>query len=358
MVALVVLVGRTTVAGQTAPKAQAAATSGQPVSQGGFNVHQGPTNPLEFTGVNLAGGEFGETKPGEARPYGTKYIYPSAVELDYFASRGINIVRFPFRWADLQPALQQPLDRAALDRVKGVIGAATRRGLVVILDPHDYARYHGKVIGGAAVPRGAFGDFWARLAAPFKDNPRVWFGLMNEPHDLPAEQWLGAANAAIAAIRGVGATNLILVPGIAWTGAHSWVSSGNGEVMLKIVDPRDHYLLEVHQYLDRDSSGTKPEAVSATIGSERLKQFTTWCRAHHRRALLGEFGAANNETAARATDDMLNFMEENRDVWAGFTWWAAGAWWGDYMFSLEPRNGQDRPQMTFLRPHFGQVTNR
>jgi endoglucanase len=313
------------------------------------------TRPLGFTGVNLAGGEFGDPKPGARRPYGVKYIYPSGSEMDYFARQGVNIIRFPFRWADLQPALRQPLDQAALDRVKDVVGAATRRGLVLILDPHDYARYEGKVVGGLEVPNAAFADFWARLAAPFKDQPRVWFGLMNEPHDLPAQQWLGAANAAIAAIRSAGATNRILVPGTAWTGAHSWVASGNGEVMMKIVDPQDYYLIEVHQYLDKDSSGTKPEAVSPTIGSERLQQFTEWCRAHHRRALLGEFGAPNNATAARAVDDMLHFMEKNREVWAGFTWWAAGAWWGDYMFTLEPKNGQDRPQMMVLRPHLQQA---
>ncbi len=49
-------------------------------------------------------------------------------------------------------------------------------------------------------------------------NPKVIFGLMNEPHDLPTENWLTAANVAIAAIRATGATNLITVPGNAFTG--------------------------------------------------------------------------------------------------------------------------------------------
>jgi endoglucanase len=103
--------------------------------------------------------------------------------------------------------------------------------------------------------------------------------------------------------------------------------------------------------MDSDSSGTKPKVVSATIGSERLQKFTAWCREHHRKALLGEFGTASDDLSARATDDMLRYMEKNRDVWTGFTWWAAGPWWGDYMFSLEPKDGKDRPQMTVLRPH-------
>jgi aryl-phospho-beta-D-glucosidase BglC (GH1 family) len=69
-----------------------------------------------------------------------------------------------------------------------------------------------------------------------KTNSFVIFGLMNEPNALPASQWVSAANAAIEGIRGTGATNLILVPGVSWTGAHSWVSSGNSVAMLNIVD--------------------------------------------------------------------------------------------------------------------------
>lgn len=314
-----------------------------------------PVKPLAYTGVNLAGGEFGDRKPGVPAIYGRAYIYPSAQEMDYFAGKGVNVIRLPFRWGDLQPTLNQPLDAVVLGRIKEMVRAATSRKLVVILDPHDYARRDGKVISGPDVPNAAFADFWAKTAVQFKDNSRVWFGLMNEPHDLPGEQWLGAANAAIAAIRHVGAKNLILVPGTAWTGAHSWISSGNAVTMLGISDPQNHFIFEVHQYLDKDSSGGSAKAVSATIGSERLREFTLWCRQHHKRAFLGEFGAADNAVALAATQDMLGYMEQNWDVWAGYTWWAAGPWWGDYMFTLEPKDGKDRPQMATLQPHLQPV---
>ena len=311
--------------------------------------------PLYFTGVNLACGCFGERKPGVIAAYGSQYIFPSESEMDYFAHKGSNVIRLPFRWMDLQPVLNGPLDTAALGRIKDVVKAANARGQVVLLDPHDSARYYDKVVGTPEVPNAAFADFWGRLASQFPTNSRVWIGLVNEPYDMPAAQWLSAANAAIASIRKAGAKNLILVPGIAWTGAYSWVSSGNSKTMLGIVDPQNYYIFEVHQYLDPDSSGTHPEAVSATIGSERLKAFTLWCRQHHQRGFLGEFGAANNPTALLATEDMLTYMEQNRDVWVGFTWWAAGAWWGDYIFTVEPKDGQDRPQMATLEPHLQKV---
>ncbi|MGI4791641.1 MAG: glycoside hydrolase family 5 protein [Janthinobacterium lividum] len=314
-------------------------------------IHRGAIKPLPFTGVNISGGEFDDRQQGAGSVFGTNYVYPSTGEMDYFAGKGVNIIRFPFHWPDLQPVLNQPLSAAVLGRIKAVVAAATERGQVVILDLHDYARYNGKLIGGPEISDAAFADFWGRTAAEFKGNQNVWFGLVNEPHDMPNAQWLSAANAAIAAIRKSGANNLILVPGIAWTGAHDWVSSGNGATMLGVVDPKRHYIYEVHQYLDSDNSGSHPEAVSATIGSERLQDFTLWARQHHQRGFLGEFGAADNPTALAAADDMLRFMEKNRDVWVGYTWWAAGAWWGDYMFTVEPKTGQDRPQMAILRPH-------
>ena len=50
---------------------------------------------------------------------------------------------------------------------------------------------------------------------------------------------------------------------------------------------------------------------------------------------------------------MFGLMNEphDRDVWAGFTWWSAGPWWGDYMFSVQPNAGKDAPQISYLRPH-------
>lgn len=41
-------------------------------------------------------------------------------------------------------------------------------------------------------------------------------------------------------------------------------------------------------------------------------------------------------------------MNTNADVWLGWTYWAAGPWWGDYMYTLEPSDGKDRPQMGII----------
>ncbi|HJV68917.1 glycoside hydrolase family 5 protein [Ideonella sp.] len=311
-----------------------------------------------YRGVSLAGAEFGADPWGNgALPgtYGVNYIYPNQGEVSYFAGKKMNTVRLPFRWERLQPTLQAPFDAAEWSRLNGFVANATAGGTTVVLDPHNYARWYTNIIG-AGVSNNAFADFWSRLATAYKGNPKVVFALMNEPHDMATEQWLAAANAAIAAIRAAGANNLVLVPGNGWTGAHSWsqnwYGSPNATTMLGVIDPANNHAYEVHQYLDGDSSGGSATCVSETIGVERLTAFTAWLRSHAKRGFLGEMAGGDNATCHVAVDGMLAYLSANRDVWAGWTWWAAGPWWGGYMFSIEPRSdGSDAPQMGWLTPY-------
>jgi endoglucanase len=327
---------------------------------------------LQFTGVNLAGAEFGESNlPGTYGQTGD-YVYPNAAEVSYFVGKGANTFRVPFRWERLQRSLNADFDATELSRLDAFVTSATQAGAYIVLDPHNYARYRSggteTIIGNGAVTNAAFADFWSRLANVYKDNDHVIFCLMNEPNTMPTEQWLTAANAAIASIRNTGAENLVLVPGNAWTGAHSWnqnwYGTPNGTVMLNVVDPADNYAYDVHQYLDTDSSGTTSTVVSATIGRERLVDFTNWLHANNKRGFLGEFAVPNsrigsnaNQIGDEAIDNMLDYIEENDDVWLGWTWWAAGPKWGNYLFTAEPTNlglpnQADRPVMNVIAPHF------
>jgi endoglucanase len=279
------------------------------------------------------------------------YTYPTHDEIDYYAGKKANLVRIPFRWPRMQPTLYGALSSAELGRLDDIVGYATGKGVVVLIDAHDYGRWNDQVVG-LDVPSATLADFWSKLAGHYASNPRVFFGLMNEPHDETASVWLDAANAALGAIRNAGATNLVTVPGTAWTGAHDWVSSGNATAMLGVVDPKDNYVFEVHQYMDSDFSGSHDTCQSTTVGSANLTEFTAWARANGKRAVLGEFAGGRNATCLAALDDMLSYVDANRDVWLAWTYWGAGPWWGpDYAFSLDPVNGADRPQMGPLSKH-------
>jgi endoglucanase len=308
--------------------------------------------PLPYRGVNLAGGEFGTALPGSE---GIDYTWPTAPEVDYFVSKGMNTFRIGFKWERLQPTAGGELASGYVAKLDALVAHATSKGASVILDPHNFARYYGIPVGSSTVPASVFADLWRRLALRYADNPRVIFNLVNEPHTMPTEQWVGAANAAIQAIRAAGASNLIHVPGNAWTGAHSWNASyygtPNAQAMLDIVDPSDRIVFEVHQYLDTDSSGSSDQCVSATIGSERLAPFVAWLRANGKKGFVGEFAGGNNSVCNAAVKDMLAAMMDASDVLVGWLWWAAGRAWRNYPFSLHPSGDQDQPQMTLLLPY-------
>jgi len=167
--------------------------------------------------------------------------------------------------------------------------------------------------------------------------------------------WLNDANIAITAIRSTGATQKIFVPGNAWTGAwswdQSWYGTPNSVVMKGVIDPLNNFVFEVHEYLDSDKSGTHDTCVNATIGSDSLKGFTDWLKTNKFKGFLGEWAGGRNDLCYSAIQDLTNYIDQNTDVWVGWTWWAAGPWWGDYIFALDPASGTDRPQVQYLLPH-------
>lgn len=310
---------------------------------------QQKTEALKLRGVNYAGAEFGK-RPGKLFK---DYMYPSAKDLDYFFKKGFNTIRLPFLWERIQRRPNEPLDREELRQIDAVAKITADAGAYLVLDLHNYARYDGAIIGSRSVPVAAFADVWTRLATAFGQNDRVVFGLMNEPHGISAQAWRDAAQAAILAIRRTGARNLILAPGVAWSGAHSWINSGSADALATISDPAGNIAFEAHQYLDVDYSGTHPTCQNATIGNETIQAFASWLEREGRKGFLGEFGASADPVCMRALDGMLREIGARPDLWLGWTYWAAGAWWPDsYPLSVQPdRDGLDRPQMGVLLRH-------
>ena len=309
---------------------------------------------LQLHGVNLSGAEFAPAAlPGV---FAKDYTFPTNTEFDYYIQKGMNAFRIPFQWERLQPAKNGVLDATYLGRIDTAVKYATGKGATVVLDPQNFAKYYADFVGSANMPNASFADLWKKLSAKYASNPRVMFNLMNEPHGLPTEQWASAAQAAVNGIRSVGATNVILAPGNAWTGAWSWGGLGNygtsnAVAMLKLVDPADNMLFEVHQYLDSTSGGSGTDCASKTIGSERLAVFVKWLRDNKKKGFVGEFAGGRTPTCNAAITDMMTYMNKNADVLRGWLWWGGGPWWkADYNFALDPVNNVDRPQMAFISP--------
>jgi endoglucanase len=307
-----------------------------------------PAGTFKYVGVDLSGLEFGTgIYPGVLN---TNYVEPTHAEIDYYASQGMNVIRLPFDWERLQPVMNGPLNQQYLSLIDDVVSYAGSKGITVDLDLNNFGLYYGNEVGSAAVPNSAFANVWSQLAGHFASTSNVMFGLMNEPHEQTASQWLTSANDAIAAIRAAGATTQeILVPGTDWTGGESWESSGNASVMSGIVDPDMNFAYEIHQYLDADSSGTSTSVVSPEIGVDRLTEVTQWAQTNGVKLFLAEFGATSAAASLTANQNMLAYMAQNTNVWQGAVEWGGGPWWGSYGFATDPVNGVTTPQITMLK---------
>ena len=316
----------------------------------GASAAQGASPHMSLVGVNLAGPAFGSALPGVV---GTDYVYPNHGEIDYYASKGMNVFRLSFLMERLEHSQGGPLDAAELARIDDVVSYSASKGIKVILDPHNFGQAWGNDIGSSGTPASSLTGFWSKLASHYAGTSNVIFGIMNEPHDQSAAQWAPMAQDSVNAIRAAGATSQeILVPGTYWENAKDWnASSENATIVGKVTDPNHNMAFEAHVYFDATSGGTDPAAVSSTIGVERITDITKWAEATGNRLFLGEFGASQQSTSLAALNNMLSYMDQHTGAWQGGTYWAAGPWWGDDMYSIEPSNGADKPQMSVLTQH-------
>jgi hypothetical protein len=245
-----------------------------------------PTTWRYRRGINVAGAEFGAPVNASTSAFsnanpgteGTAYHYDSQTTFDLLASRGIKIVRIPFRWERVQPRLRQALASAELARLRGVVGRAKAAGLEAVLDMHNYAGYYlydgtkgvRRALGSNKVGKAEFVDVWRRLSSAFKGEGGVYaYGLMNEPTGMtaaaglsPARRWEIISQAAVDAIRTNGDTKTVMVAGYNWSGVQQWTSQHPKPWISSV---RGAIRYEAHHYWDRDNSGDYPDTYDAEV---------------------------------------------------------------------------------------------
>lgn len=202
-----------------------------------------------------------------------------------------------------------------------LVRACLNTGSFCIIDMHNYARFEGQVIGQGGPTNAQFASLWFQVASmvsanrprvtlkqprfidfrtQYRNESKVMFGLMNEPHDLPdLSMWADTVQAAVTSIRMAGATKqTILLPGTEFTHASSFIENGSAGNLSRVSNPDgsvSNLVFEVHQYLDSDGSGTALECVTDHVqdGFMPLAQFLV---ANKRMALLGEIGGGNTSS--------------------------------------------------------------
>lgn len=309
---------------------------------------EGGSAGIDLIGVNLSGAGFApHVVPGK---HGTNYFYPEKRHFKYYADKGIRLIRFPFIWERVQHNLGKDLDGEQLRLLKRTLDFAMQHGQKVILDMHNYGRYQGHLIGSSDVPYAAYAEVWQKLAKRFGGHPALLgYDIMNEPHGTVG-LWPGAAQAAVDAIREVDQQALIFVEGERWSSAYHWPLV-NANFLVK--DPVERIVYEAHLYFDEDFSGKylpgKSRNIDPMLGVERARPFVEWLQKHGQKGFLGEYGIPDDlPEASVAMDNLLAYLNDNCIPSA---YWAGGPGWGQYRLAIEPRDGQDRPQMAILQKH-------
>lgn len=309
-----------------------------------------PDKPWREFGINIVGPAL---SPGVRGKYAKDYIYPDDNSFAYYRSKGFRVARVTFLWERLQPKLFADLDVEEVERLQALIGKAHDQDMVLIMGPHNYARYAvndgiPELIGSDAVPVAAFVDFWKRVAIRFApQKERLIFTLMNEPHDTRGT-WAKIAQDAVNAIREVDKERWIYVPGDGWSSARSWREFNED---LVIADSSDRLVYVAHQYFDGSGKGVYEKSydddrIRPEIAINRLKPFLEWLQRRGLRGTVTEFGVPNDDPRWLAVLDSA--LDTLRQAGIGGAYWAGGPWWGDYPLSAEPRDGKDAPVMSVL----------
>lgn len=208
-------------------------------------------------------GVFSNLNPGTP---GIHYFYPTRIDLQFLASCGIKVIRFPFRWERLQRTLKGPLDSGELGRIQTLLSNTASLGLSVILEPHNFSSYYlGSNVStrenlilttnaGGALNTSHLVDLWKRMSAALVGSSGLYaYDLMNEPSGMTsAVEWQIISQACVDAIRSAGDNTLIMVPGYNFSRMATWTIC---HPVPWITDPTNNFMYEAHHYWDKSNGG-------------------------------------------------------------------------------------------------------
>ena len=301
----------------------------------------GPTLPLVQYGLSMSGAEMGHNAAGVPGTVNSQYTYNPISWYGFARSNGLRHFRIPF----LAERAAVKLDEL-MTHVAQVLAVAD--DITVTLDMHNYSRRFIDGVEqqlGAGWTNSAYAAEWVAIAshATVKNNPRVSFDLMNEPHDLSgyANDRAAAAateashQAAVTALRAAGITNELKVEPYSWAATRrvaelhpSWW----------IDDPLKRTILSCHLYFDYSgeyaNSYEQEEANARADGYPSMREqsgiasFVSWVNAQADlpAAELGEIGWPVGNAWAALADWTLDQVDASPKP-IGWTYWGMNNWW-------------------------------
>ena len=345
----------------------------------------------DFVGVNLSGLEFGKVIDPVVIPNLSVEDASSSrsdlAEMQGFIHAGMNSVRVPISWGYLQldgPGVGTLNLGYYNSYIKPLLETLTANKVHTIVDLHAYMRYSkfGKEYSGCSGEGGqcpdgtmvlgsaAYKNVWTQLLLRMQKDAKIdmnyiLLDLVNEPVDVPNDSVFTIQTDVIKALQSQGFKGLILVEGNHWSGLHSWTTrqwkstDGSKVYTNATLFTRDNFvkagvkdlskiIINVHQYLDSDYSGTHDQCLSdlSSKGDNgfNLQEFADYLQKNQFKAMVTELGAGrDSRSCADSLTQFLQYLKDNSANgkeygFVGWTLWSAGHGWGNYNLRVTPNS--------------------
>lgn len=304
--------------------------------------------PVRLRGVNRSGAEY-----ACAQGWGIFDGPSDSISVEAIASWQTNVVRVPLNetcWLGINgvaPAYSGDTYRRA---IADYVALLERNGLFVILDLHWTAAGTAVALGQAPMPdRDHTPEFWRQVALTFKGDDRVLFDLFNEPFpdnnaDTP-EAWrcwrdggvcsgmtylAAGMQDLVDAVRGTGATNVILLGGVRYASTlSSWLAS-------KPTDPLHNLAASWHIY---NFSWCTTTACWDGEAAPVARQVPL---------VLGELG--QDDGGRTFVDSLMDWMDARQGSYLAWVWDV----WGQSLDLIASYDGTPTPYGQTFRTRFAQ----
>ncbi|GAA1360720.1 cellulose binding domain-containing protein [Streptomyces beijiangensis] len=307
-----------------------------------------PTDPGPASAIHASGNKLVDAAGKERHLYGVNRsgaefmcvqgygVFDGPVDdasIAAIADWKVNTVRVPLNeecWlgtSNIDPAYA---GTNYINAIKGFVTRLEAHGITPLLEMHwSYGQYTGNSSGCSDIhascqkpmPDAQYAPaFWKSVAGTFKDDPAVAFDLFNEPYPDRATSTLDQAWACwrdggtcpgigyevagmqdlLDAVRGTGAQNLVLVPGIAYANdLRQWLAH-------KPTDPAGNLAAAWHSYNFNTCS-------SASCWDQQLAPVAAQVP-----FVAGEIG--ENTCAHSYTDQVMAWLDAHDASYLGWTW--------------------------------------
>ncbi len=256
--------------------------------------------------------------------------------LDLIVQAGFKTLRLPVRWSTRALATAPfTIDPDFFNRIEGVVQAALKRNLHVVMNMHHYRQINDEPLDEAEAAVATkdvderFFAMWQQIASRFSGYPaQLAFELLNEPHKrLNETKWNQVFERCRQTVRVTNPNRWIVVGPAQWNNAQALK-----DLVLEKTDRR--LIVTIHHYnpfefTHQGASWTKLKDQSANSvdccdASQLNNMFqpldlaVAWSQQQHRPIWVGEFGAyqkAAMPARVRYTRLARKAFEER-----GFTW--------------------------------------